>query len=190
VRDIFRVFLSFLKVGTFVFGGGYAMIPAIRREASVTNDWMSEEELSDCIAISQSLPGAFAVNASIYIGRRVKGTPGSIAGLLGITLPAFLSILIILMFLGQIQDSPYVLGALEGIKAASVALILVTIFQMSPTMMKNKSSYIIAGLAFVMVFLLGISAMWAILMGCGTGWVSHMRIRASKKRGVIEEESL
>lgn len=188
MKVVARIFLSFLKVGTFVLGGGYAMIPAIRREVSQLNDWMNEEELSDCIAISQSLPGAFAVNASIFIGKKVKGTAGAVAGLLGITLPAFLSILIVLLFLGQIQDNIYVIGALEGIKAASVALILVTILQMSPTMMRNKWAYVISGLSFIMVFVFEISAVWAIVMGCGAGWINHMWNRQSNKKSEIEEK--
>ncbi|MDD4582756.1 MAG: chromate transporter, partial [Eubacteriales bacterium] len=91
MKQTWRLFYTFLKIGTFTFGGGFAMIPAIRREAVDVQGWMSEIEIADCIAVSQSLPGAFAVNTAIFIGKQVKGLRGALAACLGLILPAFLS---------------------------------------------------------------------------------------------------
>ena len=182
MKDLGRLFFTFLKIGTFIFGGGYAMIPAIRREAVEVRGWISEEEISDCIAICQALPGAFAVNAALYMGGRVKGTLGALAALLGIALPAFLSIILVLLFLGQIQDNVYVHGALEGIKAASVALIFMTVLQMGQSLLAGKGNLIIAVLSFLMIVVLHLSAIWAVIMGGVLGYFA-LRWRRRRRKG-------
>ena len=105
MKLIWELFFSFLKIGTFTFGGGLAMLPLIRKTAVEEKGWMTEDEMVDCLAISQSLPGMLAVNAAIYIGNRKKALVGSIAAALGVILPAFVSILIILLFLGRIEQN-------------------------------------------------------------------------------------
>jgi len=180
MKDIWQLFYVFLKIGTFTFGGGYAMIPAIKRETSEDRSWIGEKEISDCIALCQSLPGAFAVNAAIYIGRKVKGTAGALAACFGMVFPAFLSILAILMFLGRIEDNVYVIGAFEGIKAASVALIQVTVYQMGRNILKKVSAYIIAAISFSLIIFLGVSAVWAVVMG---GLYGYFEYSFRKRKG-------
>lgn len=166
MRDLWTLFYTFLKIGSFTFGGGYAMIPAIRRETVQKRGWIDEEGITDCMAVSQSLPGAFAVNVSIFIGKRVKGLGGAITASLGLVLPAYLSILLILIILGSIEgNNPYVYGAFEGIKAASVALILATTIQIAMTVMNTWYAKIAALLSFVAIVFLSINAVYAILAG-------------------------
>ena len=155
------------------------MIPAIRRETVDVQGWMSEIEITDCIAVSQSLPGAFAVNAAIFIGKQVKGLRGALAACLGLTLPAFLSIVLILIFLGQVKDNVYVVGAFEGIKAASAGLILVTVYQMGRVAINRISGYFIAAGSFALIVLLQVSAVWAILAG---GLVGYLEYQYGKKK--------
>lgn len=156
------------------------MIPAIRREVVDVWGWIKEEEISDCIAVCQSLPGAFAINAAIFIGKQVRGTIGALAACLGMVLPAFLSILVILMFLGQIEDNVYVMGAFEGIKAASVALICVTIYQMGRGILKNFTAYLIAVGSFVLIVVLQYNAILAIVLGGLLGYLEY-RYRKGKR---------
>lgn len=179
MKELFRLFVTFLKIGTFTFGGGYAMIPAIRRETVTKREWIDEEGITDCMAISQSLPGAFAVNVSIFIGKRVKGTIGAIVACLGLVLPAYLSILAILLFLGAIEDNVYVTGAFEGIKAASVALILVTSIQLGMNILKSAIPWIIAILSLVAIVLFSVNAIYAILVG---GIVGYFQYRLDKRK--------
>ena len=142
------------------------MIPAIRRETVQKRGWIDEEGITDCLAVSQSLPGAFAVNVSIFIGKRVKGLAGAIMASLGLVLPAYLSILLILIILGTIEGTnPYVNGAFEGIKAASVALILATTIQIGMSLMKSCYAKMAAALSFVAIVFLSINAVYAIIAG-------------------------
>lgn len=182
MRLIWELFFTFLKVGTFTFGGGLAMLPLIRRSAVEEKGWMSESEITDCFAIAQSLPGVLAINSAIYIGNKTKGLAGSIAAALGVILPAFVSIVIILLFLGQVEENPYVLGAFEGIKAASAALIAVAAYKMGRQILKGKLAYIIAAVSFCFIVIAEISAVWAVVFGGLTGLLAYLYRR--RKGGV------
>ncbi len=174
MKDIWKLFYTFFKIGSFTFGGGYAMIPAIRRETVHKRAWIDEEGLADCMAVSQSLPGAFAVNVSIFIGKRVKGLAGALSASLGLILPAYLSILLILIVLGSIEGTnPYIYGAFEGIKAASVALILATTIQIAANVMKTVYAKIAALLSFVAIVFFSLNAMYAILAGGLAGYLIY-----------------
>lgn len=179
MKQILQLFLTFLKIGTFTFGGGYAMIPAIRRETVVTRGWVTEAEIADSIAICQTLPGAFAVNIGILIGNKIKGVAGALVACLGVVLPAFVSILLVLLVLGRVEGNVYVLGALEGIKAASVGLILVTMYQMGRGILKKRISVLIAVASFLLIVFLNINAVVAIVFG---GVVGYFELLLARKR--------
>jgi chromate transporter len=157
MKLIFELFSAFLKIGTFTFGGGLAMLPLIRETTVEKKGWMTESEMVDCLAISQSLPGMLAVNASILVGYRKKALAGSIAAALGVILPAYVSIVVILLFLGKIEENSYVQGAFEGIKAASAALIALAAWQMGKQVLKGKLEYFIAGVSFLIIVFAGVS---------------------------------
>ncbi len=182
MKLIWELFFTFLKIGTFTFGGGLAMLPLIRKAVVEEKGWMTEEEITDCLAISQSLPGMLAVNASIYVGYRKKALAGCIAATLGVILPAFASIVVILLFLGKIEENPYVQGAFEGIKAASAALIALAAYHMGKQILKGKLEYFIAAVSFLIIVFAGVSAVWAIIFGGLAGLVSYWYRR--KKGGI------
>lgn len=179
--------MTFLKIGLFTFGGGPAMVPTIRREAVDVNHWMSEEEMVDCFAIAQSLPGMLAINSTIYIGYRVKGLRGALVSAFAMTFPAFAAIIIILMFLGKVENNPYVLGAFEGIKAASVALILITVYNMGKKILTNVFTCAVALISLAIIVFLGINAVWAILFGAAAGYVCYAVRRYKDQLGKEKE---
>lgn len=113
----------FLKIGAFTFGGGYAMIPLIKREVAEGKKWLTEEEIFDIIAIAESTPGPLAVNCATFVGSRVAGFAGALAATLGVVLPSFLIILLISGCYKKFQNSRLVKGAMQGLKPAVVALI-------------------------------------------------------------------
>ncbi len=167
---LWELFWAFFKVGCFTFGGGLAMLPLIQKEVVGNKKWSSEEEILDIFAISQSLPGVIAINTSIFIGKNVLGVKGAIAAALGVALPAFLSILLILVLLMGFKDNPYVTKVFSGIRAASAALILLTAVKLFKSGVKGKSGYTIALVAFFMIVVLDISAAWAIVFGGAAGY--------------------
>lgn len=121
-----NLFWEFFKIGLFTIGGGAAMIPQIQHVATVEKKWLSDEEMLDCIAVGQSLPGVIAINIGTYVGYRKRGIAGALAATFGVVLPAFISILILVAVLSAIGDNKFVAGAFMGIKAAVCGLLIVT----------------------------------------------------------------
>lgn len=146
------LFKTFFKIGLVTFGGGYAMIPMIEADVVDKYKWVSKEEFLDLIAIAQSCPGVFAINISIFIGYKLRNTPGAICTAFGTALPSFLIILLIAMFFHQFQDNPTVAAMFAGIRPAVVALIAVPTFNLA------KSAHIT--LANCWIPILGALAIW------------------------------
>ena len=128
--SLWQIFAVFAKIGAFTIGGGYAMIPIIQNEMS-RRGWISEEELPDIVALSQSAPGVMAVNISIFAGYRMRGVKGSIAATLGSITPSFLFILAIAMLFTQFKDNPWVERAFKGIRPVVISLIAVPMVKMA-----------------------------------------------------------
>ena len=124
------LFLSFLKIGLFTFGGGYAMIPLIQRETAQKRQWIKEEELLDIIAVAESTPGPIAVNCATFIGWRTAGVLGAICATLGVVLPSFVIIFAVSFFLRQFESLALVKYAFVGIRAGVLALVLKALISM------------------------------------------------------------
>ena len=156
-------FLTFLKIGLFTIGGGYAMIPLIEREVVERRQWLKREEFLDLMSLSQALPGVFAVNFSIYIGHRLRGLRGSLALAAGVVLPSFVIILLVAMFFSAFADNRVVEAIFRGVRPAVVALIAV------PCIKLGKSAHITWANAWfpiavaLLIALLGISPVYIII---------------------------
>lgn len=124
-----KLFLGFLKVGLFTFGGGYGAIPLIR-EVVLSNGWLTEEALTYMIAVSESTPGSIMVNLATYVGSSQAGFFGSLAATAAVVLPSFCIILLIASVCKQLLQSRYVKAALDGLKPCIIGLILFTGFSM------------------------------------------------------------
>jgi len=171
------LFYEFAKIGLFTIGGGMAMIPQIQ-QVVLDRKWLDEEELLDCLAVSQSLPGVIAINASTYIGKRQAGLAGAAAATLGVVMPSFVIILLAVTLLDSIGENSYVLGAFTGIKAAVCGLILVTAVRLAKQNLKNLFQWIIAAAAFVAIGIFGITAIWVIIAGIIAGVIYNSVVLA------------
>ena len=145
------IFTCFAKIGAFTIGGGYAMIPIIQKEVVDKRGWISEEDFMDVLAISQSAPGILAVNISIFLGHKLRGTKGSIVATLGSTLPSFTIILMIAMFFAGYQDNPTVMAIFKGIRPVVVSLIAVPMINMAK---KAKLNFYTGSLAVITALLI------------------------------------
>ena len=134
------LFLGFLKVGLFSFGGAYAAIPLIR-DVVLSYGWMTEEQLTYMIAISESTPGPIMVNLATYIGSDVGGLLGSILATLTVVLPAFLLLLLIAAVMKAVIHNPYVQAVLGGLKACIGGIILATGIHMVISHCRAGSSF-------------------------------------------------
>ena len=126
-KHIYRqLFMSFLRIGAFTFGGGWAMISLIEREVVDTKKWIGREEFLDLLAVAQSLPGILAVNIAVAVGDHLRGMRGSVAAALGTIVPCFMIILTIAIFLTPevIQGNHVISSVFCGIRPAVVALIV------------------------------------------------------------------
>lgn len=135
-----QLLLTYVKIGTFTLGGGYAMLPLIKREVVDNNHWIDEEEFLNMIALAQAAPGLIAVNSAIFIGWRCGGWRGVIGAVLGAVLPSFLIILVIAMLFSEWKDHPSVEAVFKGIRPAVVALIAAPLVGMARKEISAKSA--------------------------------------------------
>ena len=121
---LFKLFWTFFKIGLFTFGGGYAMLAQIRENIVEKKGWLTDDELTEIIAIAEATPGPIAINMATFVGYNRKGFLGSVFATLGTVLPSMIIIFIISLFLDEFMKNKYVAYAFVGIKCAVAFLIL------------------------------------------------------------------
>ncbi|MGM9615585.1 MAG: chromate transporter [Oscillospiraceae bacterium] len=149
-RLYWQLFQAFFRVGILTFGGGYAMLPILRREVVETHPWCTDEELADYYAIGQCTPGVIAINTATFVGYKLAGIPGGIFATASICLPSFIIILIIAAVLQNFAEYPVVINAFAGIRVAVVALVLKAVLKLLKTSVVDKLTLCI----FIAVLLL------------------------------------
>ncbi|MGM9653435.1 MAG: chromate transporter [Eubacteriales bacterium] len=137
---LLSLFLSFLKIGAFTFGGGYAMIALIEDEFVSKKKWIGKEEFLDMAAMAESTPGPIAVNSATYIGYKTAGIAGAAAATLAVCLPAFLIIYVISLFFDRFLELSVVSAAFRGIQVCVVYLILTAGIKMYKSLDRNAFS--------------------------------------------------
>lgn len=180
------IFLIFLKIGAFTFGGGYAMIALLEDEFVDKRSWLNESEFLDMTAIAESTPGPVAINAATYLGYKLAGFKGALAASLAVCIPSFAIIYVISFFYERFQQITWVASAFKGIQACVVYLILSAGLRMFIKMKKNVfnvSIFAVVSVSFIFVSLFGISfsSIYYILIcgvvGAVVGTLHNMRNR-------------
>ena len=118
-----QLFLSYLKIGFFGFGGGYAMLSLIQNEIVVQNQWLTNAEFTDIVAISQMTPGPIAINSATYIGYSIAGFWGSVVATIAVCLPALTLMILITKFFLMLQGNRYVKAAMSGMRIIIISMI-------------------------------------------------------------------
>lgn len=121
---LIKLYLAFLKIGTFSFGGGYAMLPFIQKEIVEKNNWISMSEFTDIIGISQMTPGPVAINSATFVGYKINGVIGSIIATLGVITTSFILVTVINKLLDKFKESKLIKAALLGMRPVLIALII------------------------------------------------------------------
>jgi len=145
-----RLFFKFFKIGLFTFGGGYAMLPLIERDI-IQSKWIEKEDVTDLVAISQSIPGAIAINMALLVGHRIGKKKGAIVACLGCILPSFLVILLIAMLLSNFQNYVIVQRAFTGILSCVVALILLAAIKFAKVAIVDLPTLLITILTIIIL---------------------------------------
>ena len=166
MKELWKIFLTFFKIGAFTFGGGYAMIPLIQREAVENHHWVEDRDILDIVAIAESTPGPIAINAATFVGYRVRGFAGALTATVGVVLPSFLVILGIFYVLRQFQDLKVVQYAFRGIRVGVLVLMLKALFKMLKVNRKGWLPYVLMALAFVLTALCKVNTFLVIIL-CG-----------------------
>ena len=166
-----ELFTTFFKIGTFTIGGGYAMIPLIQREVVERRRWLTDTEMLDVIALSQTMPGILAANIAALVGQRLRGTRGALTAVLGNILMPIVFILLIALFFRQFKDNPTVEAIFMGIRPAVVALIAAPVFTLARKAGVTLRTVWIPLLAALLISLFGISPVLVILIALVTGWL-------------------
>ena len=155
------------------------MIPLIEEEVVNRHRWVGKEEMLDLIAIAQSCPGVFAINIAIFIGYKLNKVRGAIATALGTALPSFLIILAIAMFFHQFEDNRVVAAMFRGIRPAVVALIAVPTFNLGKRAELNKFTIWIPVVSALLIWLLGVSPIWIIIVAGVGGYIwGKLRVKS------------
>lgn len=169
MRIYWEIFYSFLKIGLFTIGGGWAMVSVIEREIVHKKGWMSKPEFIDALAIAQTVPGVLAVNIANCVGYRIHKKKGAALAILGSALPSFVIILVIAAFFRGIKDYPLVERVFKGIRPAVVALICVPVFTMSKSVGINFRNVIVPILAALAIWKLSMSPAYVFLIAAAGG---------------------
>jgi len=174
-KELWKVFATFFKIGAFTFGGGYAMIPLIQKEAVDKHGWVTEDDILDIIAIAESTPGPIAINSATFVGYRACGVLGSVAATLGVVLPSFVLIFAISFVLRQFQALKAVQYAFQGIRAGVLALLCKALWGMYKKNKKNWASYIVMAGSFLLTAIFDVSVL-PVLAGCAVFGLVTARI--------------
>lgn len=173
------IFWSFLRVGAFTIGGGYAMIPLMQRELVERHGWMGEEEFMDEVALSQAMPGVFAVNMAAMTGYRLRGVRGAAAAIVGNVLVPIVFILLLAMFFRTFRENAVVERIFLGLRPAVVALIAVPVFTMARSAKVTWSNVWIPVASALLIWLFGVSPIVVVLVAALLGYIYSLITRNS-----------
>lgn len=188
-----KLFLTFMKIGAFTFGGGWAMISIIEREICDKNHWIEKSEFLDLLAVAQSMPGILAVNISVSVGDKLKGLKGSLAAAVGTIIPSFLIILLIAIFLTPetIKNNEVLSKMFMGIRPAVVALIVAPVITTARAAKIGWKTVIIpiavAGLIYSGLSYISNPIVFIILGALG-GYVYYIMSKQQKVKNAKEKE--
>jgi chromate transporter len=177
----FQLFASFFKIGSIMFGGGYAMLPVLEHEVVDRRGWLSGEDLIDLFALSQCTPGVIAVNVATHTGYRERGLVGAAFSTLGVITPSIIIITIISAVLNNVADIPAVQSALSGIRVAACALMVGTMVKMWKGGIKDWLGAVIFAAVFVLTAFTDVSTVWLVLGALLIGVFSFHSKREAEK---------
>lgn len=187
IKNLFNLYFSFAKIGTFTIGGGLAMMPMMQSELIEKRKWITDEELIDYYAVGQSTPGIVAVNVATFVGYKQMGIVGGIFATLGMVTPSLIIIMILAGIINSINDFPIIQKALKGINVAVAALLTSTIINFMKKTIKKFTNAIFMMISFLLVFVFKLPSFWIILFALLIGVV--LTYKEKKKVAAVEEDS-
>ncbi len=180
-----KLFVSTFSLSAFTFGGGYVIVPLMRKKFVDQYGWMNEREMLDLTAIAQSSPGAMAVNAAILVGYQTAGVLGSFITILGTVMPPLIILSVISIAYTAFQNSIIVHYVLKGMQAGVAAVVLDVAVSMIKELFKEKAAFpvvVFAG-AFIAAFFFNINVAYVIIVSGLIGAAAVVHKKFLKKSG-------
>lgn len=181
---LLQLYLTFVKIGMFAFGGGYAVLPLIQNYVVEQNGWLTMQEMTDVVSISQMTPGPIAINSATFVGTKVAGLPGAIVATLGNVTPQFILMMTLAYFIFRDKKISFLDKMLNGLKPGIVGLIAIAAISMFTSsiftagVISFQSINAVALVAFVIGFALKIlrriDLIVLIIIGAGLGIVGNL----------------
>lgn len=168
---LYKLFITFFKIGLFTIGGGYAMIPLIERDVVMRHGWVGKQEFVDLLAVSQSAPGVFAVNMAVFIGYKLRGISGAVIAALGNIMPSVVIILLIALFFNRFREYEIVNNIFLGLRPAVVALIAAPVFSVAKSAKIGWTNVWIPILSALLIVVMGVSPIYIILIAVVAGFL-------------------
>ena len=169
MKQLIELFITFMKVGSLTFGGGYAMLPVIQKEVVENKGWVTDEELVEYYAIGQCTPGLIAVNTATFVGNHVAGIPGGIVATLGFVFPAFIVICILAGLIENFADLPVVRNAFAGIRVCACVLIFNAVIKMWKTSVQDRFTFLIFAAVFLLTVVCSLSPVLLVMAAAACG---------------------
>ncbi|MGN0819472.1 MAG: chromate transporter [Christensenellaceae bacterium] len=192
MKKYLLLFFDFFKIGLFTFGGGYAMISMMSHELVEKRGYIDKDEFSDLVAIAESTPGPIAINSATYIGYRRGNVFGAVLASLAVSLPSFIIIYLISMFLPKFMDNQIVQKAFSGIQCAVVILVINAAYKLIKNMKKTWLNILLTVLSALVliildIFSVNISTIYFVIIGGLTGFaITFPKLQKEKRAKVLE----
>ncbi len=174
MKELIELFLAFARIGGLTFGGGYAMLPMLQREAVEKKGWVTEEELMDYYAVGQCIPGVIAVNTAVFIGTKAKGLAGAIAASLGVISPSLVIIVAIAAFIQSFSELPIVQNAFAGIRVGVCVLILSAVLKLFKKAIIDKFTFVLFAVVLALSIFTDISPIVFVILAAAAGIIVHL----------------
>jgi len=168
---VLRIFLVFLKIGTFAFGGVYSMLSFFEKELVEKRKWLTHDDYIESVAIGQMTPGAPIVNTGICIGYKLKKMRGALASTAGQIVTGTVVAILLAIFYMNLKEHPILRSVMKGIGAAVVGLLLSMVFTMSRKTLKDYTTLLFAVAAFFLLALFKLSPIMIILAAGAAGYI-------------------
>ncbi|MBU2506851.1 MAG: chromate transporter [Bacteroidetes bacterium] len=164
LTTLFKLFVSFLKVGSFSFGGAYSLLPLIEREAVTNNAWLTQDEFLKVLGMVEVFPGAISIKFATYVGYKTAGISGAIAANLGnLIMPAAI-IMLASYFYSTYEKNEYAMKAFRGIKYAVIGLVTALIYQYGAKNFEEFTGIFLILLGFALAFFLNLHPAYVVII--------------------------
>ena len=192
LKNSFILFITFLKIGLFTFGGGYAMLGLIQDEVVDKRHWISTDDFFEIVVIAESTPGPIAVNMATYIGYKVNKFFGAVFATIGLAIPSLIIIFVISIFYNEFLQFTVVQKAFSGIKVGVMVILITTVFKLAKQIKHNCYFYITFTLALATMICFSIfipSFTWISMILIALGLIlGVINTKISSLKGKNEED--